>query len=308
MPIEKTRRSGWTASSSIGTTRKVHVLTHTLHYGTGDLRRDPRLQDEERDVGLPSHRPHAPAAPLREDHHDGAPVLGRAARRGDEGDDPRRTTSRSSRCCTSVRSRTSAYGEFGLNPLSNPVQVVDRRVPVGDVPRRRGRHVRYPREDVVVAAHRHERAPAAGEDDRPATSTRSSRRSRCSRPATTKRCSSTRRGRSPKGPGENFFIVRDGVIVTADRVTAGLDGITRDSVMTIARDLGYEVREEGHRPRGRLPRRRSLLHGHGGRAHADPRDRRPRDRDRRAGPDHEEAAGDVLRRGARRDRDLPGVE
>jgi branched-chain amino acid aminotransferase len=52
-------------------------------------------------------------------------------------------------------------------------------------------------------------------------------------------------GTVAEGPGENFFIVRDGVIVTPNRVTAGLEGITRDSVMTVARDLGYEVREEG---------------------------------------------------------------
>ena len=115
-------------------------------------------------------------------------------------------------------------------------------------------------------------------------------------------------GTVAEGPGENFFIVRDGVLITPNRVTAGLDGITRDSVITIARDLGYEVREEAHRPRRGRTSRTRLLHRHGGRAHADPRDRRPRDRHRGAGPDHEEAAGDVLRRGARRDRDLPGME
>jgi branched-chain amino acid aminotransferase len=52
-------------------------------------------------------------------------------------------------------------------------------------------------------------------------------------------------GTVAEGPGENFFMVRDGVLITPTRVTAGLDGITRDSVITIARDLGYEVREEG---------------------------------------------------------------
>jgi branched-chain amino acid aminotransferase len=52
-------------------------------------------------------------------------------------------------------------------------------------------------------------------------------------------------GTIAEGPGENFFMVRDGVLITPTRVTAGLDGITRDSVLTIARDLGYEIREEG---------------------------------------------------------------
>ncbi len=46
-----------------------------------------------------------------------------------------------------------------------------------------------------------------------------------------------------EGPGESFFIVRDGVIITPPLTSAGLDSFTRDSVITIARDLGYEVRE-----------------------------------------------------------------
>lgn len=43
--------------------------------------------------------------------------------------------------------------------------------------------------------------------------------------------------------GENMFIVRRGVIKTTP-LTSILEGITRDSVMTLARDLGYEVQEQ----------------------------------------------------------------
>jgi len=43
--------------------------------------------------------------------------------------------------------------------------------------------------------------------------------------------------------GENIFIVRDGVLITPPLSSGALRGITRDSVMTIARDLGYEVLE-----------------------------------------------------------------
>ena len=46
-----------------------------------------------------------------------------------------------------------------------------------------------------------------------------------------------------EGAGENVFIVRNGVIYTPD-VASCLDGITRDVVITIARDLGIEVREK----------------------------------------------------------------
>jgi branched-chain amino acid aminotransferase len=46
------------------------------------------------------------------------------------------------------------------------------------------------------------------------------------------------------GSGENVFIVRDGVLKTPPVQAGCLDGITRASVRTIARDLGYEVAEE----------------------------------------------------------------
>jgi branched-chain amino acid aminotransferase len=44
--------------------------------------------------------------------------------------------------------------------------------------------------------------------------------------------------------GENVFVVRDGVLLTPPLSSGALKGLTRDSVMTIARDLGYEVRED----------------------------------------------------------------
>ena len=51
---------------------------------------------------------------------------------------------------------------------------------------------------------------------------------------------------SPQGyvsecTGENIFIVRDGVISTPPTAAGALEGITQDSVATIARDFGYEV-------------------------------------------------------------------
>jgi branched-chain amino acid aminotransferase len=44
--------------------------------------------------------------------------------------------------------------------------------------------------------------------------------------------------------GENIFVVRDGTLVTPPLSAGALDGITRDSVTTIARDLGYDVVED----------------------------------------------------------------
>ena len=45
-----------------------------------------------------------------------------------------------------------------------------------------------------------------------------------------------------EGSGENFFIIRDGVIYTPD-LTSALEGITRKTIMSLANDLGLELRE-----------------------------------------------------------------
>jgi branched-chain amino acid aminotransferase len=50
-------------------------------------------------------------------------------------------------------------------------------------------------------------------------------------------------GNISEGSGQNIFIVRDGVIFTPPLGSSILGGITRDSVMTLARDLGYTVHE-----------------------------------------------------------------
>lgn len=46
-----------------------------------------------------------------------------------------------------------------------------------------------------------------------------------------------------EGPGENIFIVRNGRLKTTP-LTSILEGITRDSVMVLAREQGFEIREE----------------------------------------------------------------
>src|SRR6185312_49244 len=46
------------------------------------------------------------------------------------------------------------------------------------------------------------------------------------------------------GSGENVFIVKDGELYTPDLSTSILPGITRDTVIQIAQDLGYRVHEK----------------------------------------------------------------
>jgi branched-chain amino acid aminotransferase len=47
-----------------------------------------------------------------------------------------------------------------------------------------------------------------------------------------------------EGAGENLFIVKNGVIYTPDLSAGALNGITRNTVFSICRDLGLEIKEK----------------------------------------------------------------
>ena len=50
-------------------------------------------------------------------------------------------------------------------------------------------------------------------------------------------------GNVSEGSGQNVFMIRDGVLYTPPLASSVLAGITRDSVVTLARDLGFSVVE-----------------------------------------------------------------
>ncbi len=47
-----------------------------------------------------------------------------------------------------------------------------------------------------------------------------------------------------EGAGENLFLIKNGVIHTTPVTSAILPGITRDTIITLAREMGYTVKEE----------------------------------------------------------------
>ena len=51
-------------------------------------------------------------------------------------------------------------------------------------------------------------------------------------------------GQLSEGSGENLFIVKDGILFTPLLSSSALPGITRDAIITLASDLGIEVREQ----------------------------------------------------------------
>ena len=50
-------------------------------------------------------------------------------------------------------------------------------------------------------------------------------------------------GNISEAPGENIFIIRNGKLLTPPNSSSALEGLTKDSVIQIARDLGYETIE-----------------------------------------------------------------
>lgn len=59
-------------------------------------------------------------------------------------------------------------------------------------------------------------------------------------------------GNVAEGPGENIFLVRDGEIHTTGLAESILDGITRQTVIDLAEDLGYTVHDDATISRGEL--------------------------------------------------------
>ena len=59
-------------------------------------------------------------------------------------------------------------------------------------------------------------------------------------------------GNVAEGPGENLFLVRDGEVYTPGLSQGILDGITRNSIIRVARDLGYTVHDDATISRGEL--------------------------------------------------------
>ena len=139
------------------------------------------------------------------------------------------------------------YGEMGINPLNSPVETISAAWPwgayLGDEGVENGVKMKisswnrhhpnvFPTASKTVGAYVNSslakvEALKAGYDEAIMLGT-DGRISECS--------------------GENLFIVRDGALITPPSSEAGaLAGITLNSVVQIAKDLGYEVRYESLR-------------------------------------------------------------
>jgi len=239
MPIEKTKKIWMDGTLVDWDDATVHVLTHTLHYGSGVF---------EGIRAYPTSR--GPAVFRLTDHirrlHDSALLLMMDLPYSvEELVEATKETVRVNEVegCYIRPIAFLGYGEMGLNPLPCTVNVSIAVWPwgtyLGDEGVKRGVRMKIstwrrmdPNINPVAAkgtgiyvnsSLAKVEAIKGGYDEAVLLNTN---------------------GEVSEATGENLFVVTNGVLRTPPLSSGALEGITRHSVMTIARDLGYEVREE----------------------------------------------------------------
>jgi branched-chain amino acid aminotransferase len=225
----------------------VHVLTHGLHYGTGifegvrcyDTDNGPAIfrWDEHLDRFYQSAKPYDMEVPFsREELTEATLEL------------LRREELRS---CYIRPVAFYGYGSLGVSPEENPVNAAIAAWPwgayLGEEALERGVEVmisswrKYASSQVPTNAKTtglYVNSLLAGEEAR--------------RNGYTEAIVLNKEGQVAEGPGENIFLVRDGEIYTPGLSQSILDGITRNTVIELARERGYAVHDRATISRGEL--------------------------------------------------------
>lgn len=216
---------------------KVHVLTHTLHYGTGVFE------------GIRAYKtPKGPAVFRLTEHiarlHNSAKIMGMEIPYSVEELVQATKDTVASTGLDSCYVRPIAYygyGEMGLNTLPCSVDVAIACWPWGA----------YLGDDALTKGVRmkisswtrldHNSLPPASKTVANYANS-SLAKVEALRAGYDEAILLNGAGHVSECTGENLFAVRGGVIITPPLASGALEGITQSSVMTIARDLGYEVR------------------------------------------------------------------
>jgi branched-chain amino acid aminotransferase len=217
---------------------KVHVLTHSLHYGTGVFE-GIRAYDTERGTAIFRHADHLDRLrrsaamyymelpyqleKLREATHE------LIVRNG-------------FRSCYIRPLVFRGAGPMGLYPLDNPVEVViavwEWGAYLGEEGKRDGVRAKVSSWQRISPLSLYPHSKATGQYINSVLA-----KIEATKAGYQEALLLDHVGNICEGTGENIFMVRDGVIYTPPQTASILDGINRKSVMTIARDLGYQVVE-----------------------------------------------------------------
>ena len=217
---------------------KVHVLTHGLHYGTGVFE---GIRAYETDRGPAIFR-----------HHDHLDRLRRSAELYYMELPYQLSKLREATHELIVRNglrscyiRPFAYrglGPMGLDPLTNPVEVSiaawEWGAYLGEEGKRRGIRARVSSWERISPQSLIPHAKACGQYLNSVLA-----KVEATHAGYEEAILLDHRGNVCEGTGENVFVVKDGVISTPPQSASILDGISRKSVIQIARDLGIRVVE-----------------------------------------------------------------
>ena len=241
MPITPTKKIWMDGELVDWADARIHVLSHTLHYGSGvfeGIRAYPtsqgvavfRLADHIRRL-VASARIMMIDVPFSVDELVDATV--EVVRVNDVHDG-----------CYIRPLVYLGYGEMGLNPLPSPVNVSIATWPwgtyLGEEALERGVSVK------ISSGRRHDpnAVPTAAKGVGMYVNS-SLAKVEALKAGYDEAVLLTPDGRVSECTGENIFIVRSGVLVTPPTSDAGaLDGITQDTVEVLAHDMGIEVRHE----------------------------------------------------------------
>lgn len=240
MPIQPTAKIWMDGALVAWEDATIHVLTHSLHYGTGVFE---GVRAYETSTGPAVFRLKAHIERLLRSAH----ILAMESPYGvEELCEAVRDTVRASglKACYIRPLIYLGYGEMGLNPLPSPVNVSIALWPwgayLGDEGATKGIRLKVS----SWARHDSRSMPTAAKATGMYINS-SLAKVEAVRAGYDEALMMTTDGYCSEGTGENIFLVRDGVILTPPNSAVGaLDGITSATVTTLARDLGYEVREE----------------------------------------------------------------
>jgi branched-chain amino acid aminotransferase len=217
---------------------KVHVLTHSMHYGTGVFE-GIRAYETERGTAIFRHQDHLDRLEksaalyymdlpyskedLREATHE---LIGRNGFKS----------------CYIRPLVWRGYGPMGLDPLENPVEAMvavwEWGAYLGEEGKRNGIRAKVSSWRRISPDSLIPHSKASGQYLNSVLAKIESKKAGYDEAILL-----DRNGGVCEGSGENVFVIKDGVIATPGHSQSILDGINRKSVIQIAADLGYEVEE-----------------------------------------------------------------
>jgi branched-chain amino acid aminotransferase len=217
---------------------KVHVLTHGLHYGTGVFE-GVRAYDTERGTAVFRHLDHIERLfRSAELYYMPIPFTREELRRATHELIARNEL----KSCYIRPIAYRGYGQMGLLPLEAPVDVTIAAwkwgAYLGDEGKQNGIRAKVSSWRRISSESLIPHAKASGQYLNSVLAKIESTKAGYEEAILLDEL-----GRVSEGTGENIFLIRDGRVVTPPQTASLLDGISRRSVLQIARDLGWEVVE-----------------------------------------------------------------